>query len=79
MIHFRMLASIVYPASLLLMVNCEKAFDSVASSFTEQSLVVLNFGHYIKRWIATVTINTKSCMAVNGQCSEWFNVKRGPR
>ena len=45
---------------LLLMVDFEKAFDSVAWSFIEQSLTACNFGQDIKRWILTFCVNIKS-------------------
>ena len=64
---------------LLLMVDFEKAFDSVAWSFIEKSLNKFNFGHDIKRWISTFYANINSCMYVNGQYSEWFDVRRSTR
>ena len=60
----------------LLMVDFEKAFDSVAWSFIEKSLTVFNFGSDIKRWIATFYPNIKSCIALNSCYSEWFDVMR---
>ena len=53
---------------LVLMLVFEKAFHSVALSFTELSLTV-DFGHAIKRWISTVYANKESRMAVLGQYS----------
>ena len=64
---------------LLLMVDFEKAFDSVAWSFIEKSLNKFNFGHNIKRWISIFYANINSCMYVHGQHSEWFDVRRGTR
>lgn len=64
---------------LLLLVDFEKAFDSVAWSFINKSLSVFNFGHDIKRWVSTFYANIKSCIYVNGNYSEWFDVKRGTR
>jgi len=60
---------------LLLMVDFEKAFDSVAWSCIEKSLNKFNFGRDIKRWISTFYANINSCMYVNGEYSEWFDVK----
>ena len=48
-------------------------------SFIEKSLKKFNFGHDIKRWISTFYGNINSCMFVNGQYSEWFDVRRGTR
>ena len=64
---------------LLLMVDFEKAFDSVAWSFIEKPLSAFNFGNDIKRWVSTFYANIKSCISVNGNYSEWFDVKRGTR
>ena len=64
---------------LLMMVDFEKAFDSVAWSFIEKSLNKFNFGHDIKRWISTFYANINSRIFVNGQYSEWFDVRRGTR
>ena len=64
---------------LLLMVDFEKAFDSVAWSLTEQSLTACNFGQDIKRWISIFYVSIKSCVSVNGQHSAWLGVKRGTR
>ena len=61
------------------MVDFEKAFDSVAWSFIEMSLNKFNFGCDVKRWISTFYANINSCIYVNGQYSEWFDVKRGTR
>ena len=64
---------------LLLMVDFKKAFDSVAWSFIVKYLSRFNFGKNIKQWISTFYTNINSCMYVNGQYSEWFDVKRGMR
>ena len=54
---------------LLLMVDFEKAFDSVAWSFIEKSLHKFKFGKDITRWILTFYTNINSCVHVNGQYS----------
>ena len=64
---------------LLPMVDFEKAFDSVAWSFIEKSLCKFKFGKDITRWILTFYTNINSCVLVNGQYSQWFDVKRGTR
>ena len=61
------------------MVDFEKAFDSVAWSFTEKSLRKFKFRKYITRWILTFYTNINSSVHVNGQYSQWFDVKRGTR
>ena len=64
---------------LLLMVDFEKAFDSVGWSFIEKSLCKFKFGKDITQWILTFYTNINSCVHVNGQYSQWFDVKRGTR
>ena len=56
---------------LLLMVDFEKAFDSVAWSFIEKSLCKFKCGKDITRWILTfIYTNINSCVHVNGQYSQ---------
>ena len=57
------------------MVDFEKAFDTVARSFIEKSLRKFKFGKDITRWILTFYTNINSCVHVNGQYSQWFDVK----
>ena len=64
---------------LLLMIDFEKAFDSISWSFVQKALVKFNFGNDIRRWVSTFYHNTKSCVRVNGQYSEWFVLQRGTR
>ena len=61
------------------MVDFEKAFDSVAWSFTEKSLHKFKFGKDVTRWILLFYTNINSCVHVNGQYSQWFDVKSGTR
>ena len=64
---------------LLLLIDFEKAFDSVAWSFINKVLDFFNFGPIFKRWISTFYKNIESCCLVNGHCSEWFVMERGCR
>lgn len=64
---------------LLLIADFAKAFDCVSWAFIDKTLNLFNFGNDIKRWIRTFYTNIKSCMYVNGQYSDWFDVKRGTR
>ena len=61
------------------MVDFEKAFGSVAWSFIEKSLRKFKFGKDITQWTLTLYTNINSCVHVNGQYSQWFDVKRGTR
>ena len=64
---------------LLLMVDFEKAFDSVAFSFINKCLNAFNFGNDMKKWIHVFCTNIKSCLSLNGIYSTWFDVRRGTR
>lgn len=64
---------------LLLLVDLEKAFDSVAWSFVDKCLDFFNFGPDLKRWIKTFFTDIVACVSVNGQYSKWFNIERGCR
>ena len=64
---------------LLLTIDFEKAFDSVAWSFIDKTLIKFNFGEDIRKWITTFYYKTTSCVYVNGQYSSWFDLHRGTR
>ena len=64
---------------LLLLIDFEKTFDSVAWSFITKTLDFFNFGQNIKSWIHLFYKNIKSCVIVNGHISRWFTIGRGCR
>ena len=64
---------------LLLIVDFEKAFDSISWKFINHTLNFFNFGDSIKRWINLFYTDIQSCVIQNGFLSEPFNVKRGCR
>ena len=64
---------------LLLMIDFEKAFDSVSWTFLERALVFFNFPQCIVHWFKALYSNILACVHVNGQYSEWFSVQRGCR
>ena len=64
---------------LLLLIDFEKAFDSVSWSFIKKTLSFFRFGPDIKKWIEIFYRNIKSCVVVNGQVSTWFQIERGCR
>ena len=64
---------------LLLLIDFEKAFDSVAWSFMEKCLTYYNFKDDIKCWIKTFYSNIKSTVIVNNQPTSWFAIERGCR
>jgi hypothetical protein len=64
---------------LLLLIDFEKAFDSLEWAFIYKTLDFFNFGRSIKKWLNAFYSNIKSCVQANGQISEWFSIKRGCR
>ena len=64
---------------LLLLIDFEKACDSVAWTFIFKVLDFFNFGSNIKKWITIFYNDIKSCVIVNGQPSTWFRILRGCR
>ena len=64
---------------LLLAVDFEKAFDSVAWSFIKKSLDRFNFGPDIKRWVQRFYTSIKASVAVNSQYTSWFQIERSVR
>ena len=64
---------------LLLLIDFEKAFDSVSWTFIKKTLDFFNFGPTFKKWINTFYCNIESCCLINGHCSEWFYIHRGCR
>ena len=64
---------------LLVLIDFEKAFDSVSWSFIKKTLSFFRFGPDIKKWIEIFYKNIKSCVIVNGQVSTWFQIERGCR
>ena len=64
---------------MILSIDFEKAFDSISWSFLHKTLDFLNFGPEFVRWIRTLYSNIKSCISVNGQNTDWFEIQRGVR
>ena len=64
---------------LLVLVDFEKAFDSLSWSFIEKTLEIFNFRSSIQNWIKTFYNNSISCVLQNGYLSESFKLERGCR
>ena len=62
---------------LLLLIDFEKAFDSVAWSFIEKSFKFYNFNDKIIHWIKTFYNGIKSTVIVNKSPTAWFPIERG--
>ena len=66
-------------SGILLLIDFEKAFDSVAWSFMEKCLVYFNFKEDIRKWIKVFYKNIKSSIIVNNRPTQWFAIERGCR
>ena len=64
---------------LLLLVDYEKAFDSIAWSFIKKAMDFFAFGPTIKKWIEVFYNNISACVGVNRNYTSWFNIERGVR
>lgn len=64
---------------ILLLIDFEKAFDTVAWKFIFDTLETFNFKSDIKRWISIFLNKMKSCIIVNNKVSGWFEIQRGCR
>ena len=64
---------------LLLLVDFEKALDSIEWKFLQKALNSFNFGPSICKWFETFYVDSKSCVINNGHISNFFNLERGCR
>lgn len=62
---------------LLLLIDFEKAFDSLSWSFMQKVLSAYNFGPSIIQWISTFYKNTQVAVNQCGNLSSFFNTERG--
>ena len=64
---------------ILLLIDFEKAFDSISWPFIQNTLKSFNFGPSICRWVNTFYQNIESAVVQNGHMSQFFKIKRGCR
>ena len=64
---------------LLLLIDFEKAFDSLSWSFIQKALKFLSFGYSIRRWIKVFQNGISSAVIQNGNLSSFFSISRGCR
>lgn len=64
---------------LLLLIDFEKAFDSLSWAFIDKVLKLYNFGNSIRRWIKVFSKNANSSVMQCGFLSSFFNIGRGCR
>ena len=64
---------------ILLIIDFEKAFDSLRWSFIQKSLDVFNFGDRFKSYVSTMYNDIATAVINNGYTSDWFKPERGVR
>ena len=64
---------------LILLVDFEKAFDSLSWNFIQEALQKFNFGNNFIRWIKIFQTNSNSRISLNGHLSDPFLLGRGCR
>ena len=64
---------------LLLLIDFEKAFDSVSWSFLNNVLKFFNFGESISKWVQVFYKNINSAVIQGGNLSNFFTIGRGCR
>ena len=64
---------------LILLIDFEKAYDSVSFCYIEKCLRFFNFGDSIISWIGMLLNNFTSVINLCGNLSERFNINRGCR
>ena len=64
---------------LLMLIDFEKAFDSLSWSFIHKALKFLNFGESVRRWVEVFYSDITSSVIQNGHLSSFFQIGRGCR
>ena len=64
---------------LLLIIDFEKAFDTISWTFIQRVLSFFNFGESIKHWVSLFYNDITSAIIQNGFLSEFFHMFRGCR
>lgn len=64
---------------IILLIDFEKAFDSISWSFIDKTLKYFNFGERFCKWVNLFYNNIESCVTNNGFFSERFQLGRGVR
>ena len=64
---------------MFLLIDFEKAFDSVSHLFIQKVLQNFNFGPSVQKWVEVFYNKASASVLVNGFLSESFNVERGCR
>ncbi len=68
-----------YIPGLLMLIDLEKAFDSISWSFIYKVLEFFGFGKYIIDWVKILNTNFKSAILQSGYLLDQFSIQRGCR
>ncbi len=64
---------------LIMLIDFEKAFDSLEWNYIEKVLMAYNFGDEFRKWCAILYRDSQSCVINGGHFSKFFNLERGCR
>ena len=64
---------------LIIIIDFEKAFDSISWDFISKTLEIFNFGDSVKNWVKSLQINSTSKILQNGHLSDEIALGRGCR
>ncbi len=71
--------SLMNMPGVILLIDFEKAFDTIKWSFPVKSLEYFNLGKMFVNWIKVIYKNTESTVMNNGHCTNRFPISRGIR
>ena len=66
-------------SGIILLIDFEKAFDSVRWDFIQKAMEKFNFGESFRKWIGVMYNNSESAIINNGYITEFFKPQRGVR
>ena len=64
---------------IILLIDFEKAFDTVRWPFLKKLLKIYGFGDNFQKWISLLYTESESCVTNNGYLSPFFKLSRGIR